>query len=77
MKVSTETMIDLGTYEIKYLNTGKMTPEKSFTNAYIDEIYELEQVRTSTKQLHTNLYAKNTEENLNKAMENQYQHWRK
>ena len=54
-------MIDLGTYEIKYLNTGKMTPEKSFTNAYIDEIYELEQVRTSTKQLHTNLYAKNTE----------------
>ena len=51
-------MIDLGTYDIKYLNTGKITPEKSFTNVYIDEVYELEQVRTSAKQLHTILYAK-------------------
>ena len=58
LKVSTETIIDLGTYDIKYLNTGKITPEKSFTNVYIDEVYELEQVRTSAKQLHTILYAK-------------------
>ena len=33
-------MVDLGTYIFKDLNTGKITPEYSFTNAYIEEVYE-------------------------------------
>ena len=42
-------MVDLGTYEFKDLNTGNITPEESFTNAYADEIHESQQVRISTK----------------------------
>ena len=30
---STETMVDPGTSEFKYLNTGKFTPEEFFINA--------------------------------------------
>ena len=33
-------MIDLGKYIFKDLNTGKITPEESFPNAYIEEVYE-------------------------------------
>ena len=33
LKGSKTPMADLGTYEFKYLNTGKITPEKSFTSA--------------------------------------------
>ena len=36
LKVSTASMIDLVTYEFKYLNTGKITSDKSFINAYVD-----------------------------------------
>ena len=42
-------MVDLGTYIFKGLNTGKITPEESFTNAYVKELYESENVRTATK----------------------------
>ena len=28
-------MVDLGTYIFKVLNTGKITPEEFFTNAYV------------------------------------------
>ena len=42
-------MVDMGTYEFKYLNTGNITPEEQFTNAYAEEIYESEHVRTATK----------------------------
>ena len=49
LKGSTSTMIDLGTYNIKDLNTGKNTPEEYFTNDRVDELYELEKFRTSTK----------------------------
>ena len=51
-------MVDLNTFEFKDSNTGKITPEESFINAYVEEIYRSEQVRTSTKRLHTILYAK-------------------
>ena len=33
-------MVDLGMYVFKELNTGKITPEESFTNAYIKELYD-------------------------------------
>ena len=39
-KGSTTPMVDLGTYELKTLNTGKAKPEECFTNAYIEEVYE-------------------------------------
>ena len=39
-KGSTTPMVDLGTYMFKYLNKGKITPEESFTNAYVQELYE-------------------------------------
>ena len=35
-------MVDMGKYEIKYLNTGNIKLEESFTNAYAEEINELE-----------------------------------
>ena len=41
-------MVDLGTYIFKYLNTGKNTPEESFTNAYTEEVYGSEHVRIAT-----------------------------
>ena len=51
-------MVDLGTYEFQYLNTGNIMPEQVFTNNYAEKIYESEQVRTSTKQLRVILDAK-------------------
>ena len=51
-------MVDLSTYEFKYLNTGEITPEKLFTNSYAEEIHEPKKVRTSTKQLHVILDVK-------------------
>ena len=66
-------MVDLGTYEFKYLNTRKITPEESFTNVYAKELYESEHVRTSTKLLHVILDAKYEKADLNKVMETQCQ----
>ena len=34
-KGSTTPMVDLGMYLFKVLNTGKITSEESFTNAYV------------------------------------------
>ena len=36
----------------------KKTPEESFVNAYADEVYKLEQFRTSTKRLRESLDTK-------------------
>ena len=58
LKGSTLPMIDLGTYKFKDLNKGKITPQEYFMNYYVDELYELEYVRTPTKQLFTILDAK-------------------
>ena len=44
-------MVDLGTYTFKYLYTGEITPEESFTNAYVKELYESEHVLITTKLL--------------------------
>ena len=35
-KGTTENTIDLGKYEFKYLNMGKITPEESFINSYAE-----------------------------------------
>ena len=35
LKGSTTPMVNLGTYIFKYLNTGNITPEEYFTNAYV------------------------------------------
>ena len=42
-------------------------------NAYVDKVFELEQVRNSTKQLRTILYAKYKKSDLNKLMKNKCQ----
>ena len=67
-------MVDLGTYIFKGLNTREITPEEYFTNAYVEEVYELEHVRTATKRLHVILYAKYEKADLYKVMENQCKH---
>ena len=67
-------MVGLGTYEFKYYKTGKTTPEESFMNAYAEELYESEQVRTSTKQLIVILVATYENTGLNKVTEEKFQH---
>ena len=44
-------VIDLGTHKIKDLSIGKITSEEYFMNSYVEEIYESEQVHTSTNLL--------------------------
>ena len=61
-------MVDLVTYVFKYLNTGKITPEECFTNDYVKEVYESENVSTTTKQLRVILYAKYKKLDLHKVM---------
>ena len=67
-------MVDLGTYIFKDLNTGKITHEESFKNAYVEEINESEQVRNFTKRLRVILHYKYGKADLNKVMENHCQH---
>ena len=45
--LKTTPMVDLGMYIFRYSNTGKITPEESFTNAYIEEVYDSDHVRTA------------------------------
>ena len=51
-------MVNLGEYIFKDLNTGKITPEQLFTNAYVEEVYESQHVCTSKKILRVILDAK-------------------
>ena len=67
-------MIDLGTYIFKNLNTEKIKPQRLFTNAYVEGVYESEHVRTSIKQLRIILYAKYENSDLHKVMETQCQY---
>ena len=61
-------MVDLGTYMFKYLNTNKITPEESFTYAYVEELYDPEHIHTATKRLRVILDSKYEKENLYKVM---------
>ena len=67
-------MVDLGTHVFKDLNIRKITPKQYFTNAYIEEVYEPEHVRTINKLLRVILDAKYKKGDLHKVMENQCQH---
>ena len=73
-KGSTTLMVDLGTYIFKKFNTGKTTPGESFTNAYVEEVYESQHVSTATKRLRVILDAKYEKSDLHKVMETQRQH---
>ena len=70
---STTPMVDLGTYIFKILNTGKITPEESFNNSYVEEVYDSEHVSTATERLCVILDAKYYKADLYKVMENQCQ----
>ena len=48
-------MVDLGTYEFKDLNTGKIKPKELFINYYDKEVYDYEHVRISTKVRNANV----------------------
>ena len=73
-KGSMAPMVDLVMYGFIYLETGKITPEKSFTNGYIEAVYKWQHIHTSTKRLHVILYAKCKTADLNRVMKNQYQY---
>ena len=49
LKGSTAPGIDFNTYEFKNLNTGKITPEEYFINAYLEELFESKHIQNSTK----------------------------
>ena len=70
---STTSMVDLGTYIFTGLNTGKISPEGSFTNAYFVEVYESEHVCNSTKVLRVILDAKYEKAYLHQVMKSQVQ----
>ena len=36
----TATTVNLGTHELIFLGTGKITPKESFTNAYAEEVFD-------------------------------------
>ena len=61
-------MDELGMYIFKDLNRGKITPEESFTNDYVEEVYESEHVGTATKRLRLILEAKYEKADLHKVM---------
>ena len=63
-------MVDLGTYIFKDLNAGKIIPEESFTNDYVEEVYESEHVRSATKQVSLILDTKYEKADLHRVMEN-------
>ena len=50
-KGSMAPMVDLDMYDFKYLSTGNITPEESFTNTYTEEMHRLEQVCSYTRRL--------------------------
>ena len=66
-------MVDLGACIFKDLNTGEIKAEECFTDAYVEEVYESEHVRTTTKTLRVILDAKYKEADLHNVVETQCQ----
>ena len=64
-------MVDLGTYEFKNLDTGKITLEDSFTNANVEEVYKSEHVCTATKRIRVISYAKYKKAYVRKVFQTQ------
>ena len=58
----------MGMQKFKYINTGKITPEESFMDAYTEDNYELEQIHPDNKWLRVIWYAKYEKANLHKVM---------
>ena len=56
-------IVDLGMNKFKYLNTGNITPDESFMNAYTEDNYELEQIHISNKRLRL-IYMTNTKSKI-------------
>ena len=67
-------MVDMGTYGFKYLNTGEIVPEESFTNNNAEDIHKSEQVCNSAKRLGIILDDKDEKAYLNNVTKNQCQH---
>ena len=67
-------MVDLGAYEFKILNTGKITLEYLFKDAYAEENYEFKHVCNDTKKLRGILDAKYEKADLHKVVQTQCQH---
>ena len=61
-------MVNLVTY------IQKITPEEQFNDAYIEEVYDLEHVRTTPKLLRLIVHAKYEKSDLHLVMETQCQH---
>ena len=49
-------------------NTGQISPEELFTNAYVEEVYELEHILTATKKIFVIFYAKYEKADIHKDM---------
>ena len=64
-------MVYFRAYIFKDLNIGKIKPEESFTDTYVQEVYDSEHVRTAIKRLQVTSDAKYEEANLHKVMETQ------
>ena len=67
-------MVDLGRHVFKILNTGKITPDKLFANAYIGEVYKSEHAQSASKLLRLILDSKYKDTDLHKVMETRCQH---
>ena len=64
----TALIVDLDTYEFKILNKDKIAPEEYFTNSYVEEILESENISTSNKWWHTILDSEYKKSSLNKSV---------
>ena len=71
---ATAHMVDLGAYVFRDLNTGEINPEESFTEAYVEEVYESENIRTAPNLLRIILDSKYEKSYSHKVMETQCQH---
>ena len=73
-KESAARMVNLGMYLSNFTNKWKIKPEVSFTDAYVEEVYESYHVLTDTKMLRVIPYAKCKKIDLYKVMETECQH---
>ena len=74
LKGSMVPMVNLGIHEFTDYETGIFTLEEYFMNVYVEEVYGLEHVCTSTEQLRIILGTKYERANLNKVVKNLCQH---
>ena len=72
-EIYTSPMVDLVTYEFKDLDAGNITPEEYFTDAYVEELFELEHLHTSNKILCIILDDKYLGAYVNKLIKNRFQ----